>query len=137
MQTQLEKTEKELKRKEKQWAGDVGELRKDNERQQKVISQVSHVVSAVGSSLVMGIRPSPFYSGVLIGQTVSRGYWWSVVIGCECASLSLLYSDVLIGQTVSPGYWWSVVIGCVCPPLPLLQPRAHLSDCQLFTVGGW
>lgn len=41
LQTQLEKTEKELKKKEKQWAADLGELRRDNDRQQKVIAQVT------------------------------------------------------------------------------------------------
>ncbi|BFZ14098.1 hypothetical protein BsWGS_17137 [Bradybaena similaris] len=40
LQTQLEKTEKELKKKEKQWAADLGELRRDNDRQQKVIAQL-------------------------------------------------------------------------------------------------
>ncbi|KAH9495975.1 Unconventional myosin-Va, partial [Bulinus truncatus] len=39
LQTQLEKTEKEMKKKEKQWAADLGELKKENDRHQKIISQ--------------------------------------------------------------------------------------------------
>ncbi|XP_059173032.1 unconventional myosin-Va-like [Physella acuta] len=39
LQTQLEKTEKEMKKKEKQWMADIGELKKENDRQQKIISQ--------------------------------------------------------------------------------------------------
>ncbi|CAL1542577.1 unnamed protein product [Lymnaea stagnalis] len=39
LQTQLEKTEKEMKKKEKQWTADFNELKKENDRQQKIISQ--------------------------------------------------------------------------------------------------
>ena len=40
LQTQLEKTEKDLKKKEKTWRSEMADLKKDNERQQKVINQV-------------------------------------------------------------------------------------------------
>nr|KAI8752401.1 unconventional myosin-Va-like [Biomphalaria glabrata] len=39
LQSQLEKTEKDIKKKEKQYAADIGELKKENDRQQKIISQ--------------------------------------------------------------------------------------------------
>ncbi|XP_055872959.1 unconventional myosin-Va-like isoform X4 [Biomphalaria glabrata] len=40
LQSQLEKTEKDIKKKEKQYAADIGELKKENDRQQKIISQL-------------------------------------------------------------------------------------------------